>query len=385
MRAVAAEWGLVSEVQASARPPAWVPRALLTTTLILVVFGLLSVYSASSALARQDGLPASHVLVNQAARALVGLVAMFTLAFFDYRRYRTLAWPILTVAAVLLTVLVLPWTHGVAPEWNGSRRWLVLGPVTFQPSEVAKIAVVIWTAALAAKKRDRLGSFRFGVLPFLIVLTPILLLVVVEPHLSATLITCGLIGLVLFTAGIRLRHIALLLVPAVPLLWLLVRSNSYQWQRLLAFLNPEAHMSGVGYQLSQAQIAIGSGGIFGVGFGRSTQKLHFLPEAQNDFIFPIIAEEWGLLGALFVLGAFLFWALLGFRIASAAGDLFGRLLAVGLTGIVAIGAFGHMGITMGVLPTTGVSLPFVSAGGTGLVTALGLTGVLLNIASKRRC
>ncbi|MCG8466869.1 MAG: putative lipid II flippase FtsW [Gemmatimonadetes bacterium] len=373
-----------SRVQDSAGSPSWVRRSLLGITLALVVFGLLSVYSASSFIAQQSGLPGNHLLVDQIARATVGLVVMFVATFIDYRWYQKLAWPILAISVLLLIPLVLPWTGEIAPLRNGARRWLVLGPVSFQPSELTKIAVVAWTAALAVRKQDRLHGFREGVLPFLLVLVPVLFLIAIEPHLSATLITAGLIALVLFAAGMRFRHFAALAAPALAGVVVLVLTNSYQLQRILAFLNPDADTTGVGYQLTQAQIAIGSGGVLGAGFGESTGKLHFLPEAENDFIYPIIAEEWGFIGAVVLLALFLFWTLLGFRIAAAASDLFGRFLAIGLTGVIAIGAFGHIGITMGMLPTTGVSLPFISAGGTGLVTALGITGVLLNVASRRR-
>lgn len=384
MTQAALRWGL-APVQSTAGSPVWVRRTLVGVTLAILLFGLISVYSASSFAAREAGLPDSYFLVNQLARALVGAVAMFCAAFVDYRLYRKLAWPILGAIALLLLLVVLPWTTGIAPVRNGARRWIELGPVRFQPSELAKVAIVMWTAALAAKKQDVLGSFREGLLPFLLVLGPVLGLVLIEPHLSSTLISTALAGLVLYSAGARLRHFLMVAAPAVPALWFVVRSNPYQLRRLIAFAFPDADPTGVGYQLEQARIAIGAGGLFGVGFAESSQKLQFLPETQNDFIFPIIAEEWGFLGAALVLGAFLLWTMLGFRIAAAAPDLFGRLLAIGLTGIVAIGAFGHMGITMGVLPTTGVSLPFISAGGTGIVVALGVTGILLNIASRRRC
>ncbi len=384
MRPAALDWGF-ARVQAPAGSPSWVRRALLAITAGLVVFGLVSLYSASSFLAEQEGLPDSYLLVNQLGRAAVGGLALFVATFIDYRVYRRLAWPILVAVAALLLIVVLPGTEGIAPVRNGSRRWLELGGVTLQPSELAKVAVVMWTAALAVKKQDRLRSLRYGLIPFLIVLAPVLLLVLIQPHLSAALILMALVGLVLFAAGVRMSHFALLLLPAGPLVWLQMHANGYQLRRVLAFLNPELDPSGVGYQLEQAQIAIGSGGLFGVGFGESTQKLLYLPEAQNDFIYPIIAEEWGFVGAVLVLVLFLVWTLLGLRIAASAPDLFGRLLAIGLTGIVAIGAFAHIGITMGVLPTTGVSLPFISAGGTGLVAALGSTGVLLNVAARRRC
>ncbi|WP_419161169.1 FtsW/RodA/SpoVE family cell cycle protein [Candidatus Palauibacter sp.] len=380
----ALEWEL-PRVQESAGSPAWVRHALLGITLVLVVFGLLSVYSASSFSAQQSGLPGNHVLMSQLARAAIGAVALIVATFVDYRLYERLAWPILLVVAALLLVVILPGTSEIAPLRNGSRRWLMLGPATFQPSELAKVAVVFWTAALAVRKQCALKSFRGGVLPFLLILGPVLVLIAAEPHLSATLITAALVATVLFAAGMRIRHFLVLALPIGPALWWLVRSNSYQLTRILAFLDPEADTSGAGYQLQQAQIAIGSGGVLGAGYGESTQKLHYLPEAQNDFIYPIIAEEWGFVGAVTMLVLFLVWTHLGLRIARSAPDLFGRLIAIGLTAIVAIGAFGHIGITMGLLPTTGVSLPFISAGGTGLVTALAITGVLLNVASRRRC
>lgn len=368
------DWGF-ARVQEAFGSPAWVRRGLLVVTGALVAFGAISVYSAR---------PEGSVLVGQLGRAVVGAVVLLAATFFDYHRFQRWSWAIMAIAAALLFLLILPWTQEMAPEINGSRRWLFLGPVTFQPSELAKVAVVIWTASMAVRKQDRFDSFKYGLLPFLLVLGPVLMLILLEPHLSATMITAALIGLILFAAGSRLRHFALVIAPAVPLLWFQIRSNPYQLRRILAFADRDLDPTGIGYQLEQAEIAFGSGGLLGVGFGESTQKLSYLPEAANDFIFPIIGEEWGLIGALLLLGLFLAWTLFGLRIASAAPDAFGRLLAVGLTGIIAIGAFGHMGITMGMLPTTGVSLPFISSGGTGLVVALGITGMLLNIASAKR-
>lgn len=382
MSALAREWGIAS-VRPGSGSPAWVRRGLLGLTGALLVFGLLSVYSASSFVARSQGLPDSHFVVQQLGRAAVGGLALAAGALLDYRIYRRLAWPLLAATALLLVLVVLPWTHGIAPAVNGARRWLDLG-ITFQPSELAKVAVVVWTAHLAVKKQDRLHSLRYGLLPFLLVLGPLLLLILVEPHFSATMIAGALALVVLFAAGARLGHFLVLGLGALPLLYDQVVNTGYRMNRVLAFLNPTLDAEGVGYQLRQSLIAVGSGGVFGVGFGESTQKLHYLPEPQNDFIYPIIAEEWGLIGAGAVLLLYLAWTFLGLRIAAAAPDLFGRLLAIGLTAIVAIGAFGHIGVTVGLLPTTGVSLPFVSAGGTGLVVAMGSTGVLLNIAARRR-
>ncbi len=383
MTSLAWVWG-AADVQREAGAPSWVRRGLLGVTAALVLFGLLSVYSASSFLAQSEGLPDSHYLIQQVGRALVGGLALAVATLVDYRIYRTLAWPLLGTTTVLLVLLLLPWTTAIAPSVNGARRWLNVG-VTVQPSELAKVAVVVWTAAMAVRKQDRLHSFRYGLLPFLLVLGPVFLLILAEPHFSAAMITATLAFLVLFAAGGRLGHFLFLGGMALPLLWDQVVNTGYRMNRIVAFLNPGMGAEDIGYQLRQSLIAVGSGGLFGVGFGESRQKLFYLPEPQNDFIYPIIAEEWGLVGALVLLGLFLAWSLLGLRIAASAPDLFGRLLAIGLTAMVAVGAFAHIGVTIGALPTTGVNLPFVSAGGTGLVVALGATGILWNIASRRRC
>jgi cell division protein FtsW len=363
---------------------AYLASGLIALTLLLVGFGLLSVYSASSFTAQSEGLPDSYYLVQQAARALVGIAALLAASFVDYRVYRHLAWPLLAATTALLVIVILPGTEAIAPRINGARRWLMLG-VTVQPSELAKIAIVMWTAALAVKKQARLRSLRNGLVPFLIVIGPVCLLILLEPHLSGAMLVGALAFIVLFAAGGRLGHFLFLAMLGLPVLWDQVANTGYRMNRMMAFLKPGMGADDIGYQLNQSLIAIGSGGPVGVGFGESRQKLLYLPEPQNDFIFSIIAEEWGLIGSVFIIGLFLAWAIIGMRIAGSAPDLFGRLLAVGLTSMVAVGAFAHIGVTLGVLPTTGVNLPFISAGGTGLVLALGVTGILVNIAKQRRC
>jgi len=369
-------------VRPSADTPSASGRGLLVATLVLVGFGLLSVYSASSYVAQQAGRPDTYYLFQQASRAGIGCVAMAFASVIDYRIYRRLAWPILGLTALLLVPMLLPGTEAIAPRINGARRWLDLG-LRIQPSEFAKLAVVIWTAALAVKKQPVLGDFREGMLPFLVVIGPICLLILLEPHFSAAMWVAVLAGTVLFAAGARIRHFAALGGAVAALAISQVFAAQYRLARVTAFLDPESAASAGGYQLKQSLIAIGSGGLTGVGFGRSTTKMQFLPEPQNDFIFSIISEEWGFLGAVFVIGLFAGWAHFGFRIARSAPDLFGRLLATGLTAGVALGAFAHIAIALGLLPTTGVNLPFVSAGGTNLVIALGTAGILLNISSAR--
>lgn len=371
------------EVQRASAPAPWVGRALLLLTLVLLGFGLLSVYSASSFIAQSEGLPDSYYLVQQGTRVLVGLVALGIASYVDYRVYRRLAWPLVAVSALLLLVLLVPGTEGIAPRVNGARRWLQVG-VTFQPSELAKLAVIVWTAALAVKKQDRLHSLRYGLIPFLLVDGLLCVLVLAEPHFSAAMILATITLAILFCAGGRLGHFVFLGLLSLPVLWDQVVHTGYRMNRVIAFLNPGLRSSDVGYQLRQSLIAVGSGGLFGVGFGESRQKLYYLPEPHNDFIFSIISEEWGFVGAVLLMVAFLAWTILALKIADSAPDLFGRLLAVGITSLIAVGAFAHLGVALGLLPTTGVTLPFISYGGTSLVLMLGATGILLNIATQRR-
>ncbi len=367
---------------ASSRPSV-TGRALLAVTLSLVAFGLLSVYSASSYVAQVQGLEDSHYLFQQVSRAGVGLVILAVASVVNYRFYQGLAWPLLGLTVLLLIPLLLPGTEAIAPRINGARRWLDIG-VTVQPSELAKISVVLWTAAVAVKKQDRLQSFRYGLLPFLLVVGLVCLLVLLEPHFSAAVMIAAVAATVLFTAGARIGHFAMLGAAALPVLWVQVMGSGYRMARVTAFMNPDSTAAAGGYQLKQSLMAVGSGGLFGVGFGRSSLKMSYLPEPQNDFIFSIIAEEWGFVGAAAVILLFLAWALLGLRIARAAPDLYGRLVAVGITALVAFAAFGHIGVALGLLPTTGINLPFISAGGTNLILMLGMTGILLNVSKGGR-
>ncbi len=363
---------------ASSRPSV-MGRALLLVTVSLVVFGLISVYSASSYVAQIKGLQDSYYLFQQISRAGVGFVVLALASVIDYRLYRRVAWPLLGLTFLLLIVLVLPGTESIAPRINGARRWLDLG-VTVQPSELAKISVVLWTAAVAVKKQDRLHSFRYGLLPFLLVVGLVCVLVLLEPHFSATLMIAAVAVTILFTAGARFGHFVALGAAALPVLWMQIMGSGYRMARVMAFMNPDSTAAAGGYQLKQSLMAVGSGGMFGVGFGRSSLKMSYLPEPQNDFIFSIISEEWGFIGATTVIVLFLAWALLGLRISRSAPDLYGQLVAVGITALVAFAAFGHMGVALGLLPTTGINLPFISAGGTNLILMLGATGILLNIS-----
>jgi len=361
----------------------WEGAALIVSVLLLFAFGLVALFSASAPLGVAEGWGAHGHAARQLGAAVLGVTLMVVLAGTDYRHLRRLAWPLLLGSLALLLFIVLPWTEAVAPRINGARRWLILG-VGFQPSELAKIALVVWTAALAVKKQDRLRSFRFGFLPFLVVWGAVIFLVSMQPDMSAALLLALLSVLVLFAAGGRLGHFGLVALTMTPVLWLLVNSASYRVNRIAAFLDPASDPSGVGYQIYQSLVAVGSGGLTGVGFGRSLQKYGFLPEPHNDFIFALIAEEWGLLGVIFFLTFFAGIAWLGYRIAMGARDLFGYLLAIGMTAVIVLPAILHMGVTLALLPATGVPLPFVSYGRSALLASFMAVGILLSILRYSR-
>lgn len=357
----------------------WEPGALVLLTLAALCFGLAELYSASAFMARAEGLPGHFYAVRQLGGALMGGVVAALLARTDYRRWNTLAWPLLGVAVLLLLLVVLPGTEGIAPRINGARRWLNLG-FSFQPSEFAKVALIVWTAALTVKKQERLHSLRKGLLPFLLVWGAVTLLVMLQPNMSAALLLVLLSALVLFAGGARIGHFILLALVAVPLAWNQIEGAEYRLRRIAAFLDTTGDLSGARYQIHQSLIAVGSGGLGGVGFGQSRQKFGFLPEPHNDFLFALIGEEWGLLGVVFTVLLFTGIGVVGYRIALRAPDLFGYLLAVGMTNLVVVSATLHMGVALSLLPTTGVVLPFMSYGRSGLLVAFAAVGILLSIA-----
>jgi cell division protein FtsW len=348
-------------------------------TLLLLSFGLVFLYSASSVLALREGLPDTYFLRNQGIGAGIGIVLLTAVALLPYRFWEYAAWPLLAVSLAGLVTVVLPWTHSIAGEVNGARRWLTLGPVTFQPSEVTKVAVIVWTAAVAVKKAPHFQSLRRGLGPFLLVWAMVVGLLVLEPSLSTALVISLLGAVIVFTAGARLAHFVFLGLLAVPLLWQQL-SVGFRAERIQAFLNPAADPAGAGYQVHQSLIALGSGGLSGVGIGEGRQKFGFLPEAHNDFIFAMIGEEWGLVGVVVLVTLYVAVVLVGFRIASRAPDLFGELLAIGFTSLIAVQAILHMAVGLALAPTTGLALPLVSYGRSNLVITLVALGIVMSIA-----
>jgi cell division protein FtsW len=361
----------------------WESPALVAITLVLVGLGLITVYSASAVMALNDGLADYYYVVRQASGAAVGFVLLGLMATLDYRHLRLFAWPVLLCVMVTLLIMVLPGTHALAPVTNGARRWLYLGPIALQPSEFAKLALIIWTAALAVKKQDKLASLFRGLAPFLLIWGLVGGLVFIQPSMSAAGLIVLLAALVAFAGGARIGHFILLGAVGLPLAWSQIQNVGYRASRIASFLDPNYDPAGASYQINQALIAVGSGGVWGRGLGHGLQKYGFVPEPHNDFLLAMIGEEWGFLGMSLVIVLFGLFTLIGFRIARDAEDLFGFLLAIGITSMIAIHALMHILINLAWFPTTGVTLPLMSYGRSSLLVCLAGVGILMSIARRR--
>jgi cell division protein FtsW len=361
----------------------WETRLLGTVTALLLGFGIAATYGAASLVTVGGRSVGLDFAMRQLSGALLGGVLLLVASRQDYYRWRTLAWPLLLVTLILLLIPVLPFTTGIAPTVNGARRWIELGPVGFQPSELARVAVVVWCAMLAAKKGKQIREFKRGMLPFILVLGLVSFLILLQPNLSMATLVALLGGLVLFASGARIGHFILLSSAAVILVFHQIRDAQYRLARLVTFLNPGDATTEAGFQIHQSLVGIGSGGIFGTGFGQGQQKLGYLPYAYSDFLFSTIGEEWGFLGVLAVVALFALFCWLGFRIARTAADPFGQYLAVGLTAAIGLTAFMHMAVSLGLMPTTGLTLPFMSYGRSSQVISLLATGILINIGRSR--
>ena len=349
-------------------------KLLALVTLGLVAFGLVMVYSATSASAALgDGDPMSF-LKRQAVYAIFGVVLMAAASRVDYHRLRYLAPPLLLVALGLCVAVLV-----VAPEINGARRWFLLGPASFQPSELAKLVLCLFAAVYLARRRPprTLGELARP-LGFL---TAIFCgLILLEPDLGTTITLCGMMLAVLLVAGVPLRLLMAASLLAVGVGMIAIWAEPYRRARIFSFLDPWSDAQGSGFQIVQAMIGIGSGGIPGVGLGEGPQKTLYLPEAHTDMIFAVVGEELGFIGSTLVIGAFAAFAVIGFRIALRCRDPFGKLLASGLTALVCGQAAINLAAVLGIAPLTGIPLPFVSYGGSSLVVLLAGVGILLNIA-----
>lgn len=359
-------------------------RALVIVTAILIAFGLATLYSASAFYAMANDKPNWFYLWKQFTGVAVGVVGFAILAKFDTEQFRDWAWPILGLSVLALLVTVLPgMPRAISPVIGGSRRFLLGGSI--QPSEFAKLALVIWTAMLIVKKGGEEGLRRLskGLFPFLIILGVLGLLVALQPDLSVAIFYALVMGIMLFAAGARIGHFVLLGIAAVPVLWSEVHRLEYVMRRIMGFAAGADSASAVNHQLQQSLIAVGSGGIFGVGFGQGRQQLGFLPLPFNDFVGSNVGEEWGFVGLAGLILLYSAWGWLGFAIAKNARSPFQQLMAIGLTVTMVITAFLHLGVVIGLLPTTGLTLPFISYGRSNVVLSLLMTGILVNIGSQK--
>lgn len=356
-------------------------RALVILVGFLLAFGLVTVYSASAIVEMQAGYSHAHLLVRQVMGMAAGVVLFAIAAKLDAEVWEKWAWPVMIISLVLLALVIMPFTAGIAPRIHGSRRYLFGSSI--QPSELAKLAVIVWTSMLVIKKGPSLRRLTKGLLPFLVVIGALDILVMLEPDLSTAMMFTLVMGIILFAGGVRIGHFVALGVMLIPLLYVKVERLNYVLLRMSAFFDPGAAPLEVNYQLRQSLIAVGSGQIFGVGFGRGRQQYGFLPFGYDDFIAGHIGEEWGFVGLFLLVFAFALYAALGFRIARRARSPFLQLVAVGLTVTVVLTAYLHIGVATGLLPTTGLTLPFISYGRSNLVLSLVMTGILVNIGSTR--
>jgi cell division protein FtsW len=356
---------------------------LLAATAALVSIGLVMVLSASSVQAFEDYGSSFLFFLRQAAYAAVGGAALWVAARMRYQAWKHLSLPLLAVSTVLLGLVLIP---GLGTVAGGSARWIQLGPITIQPSEMAKLAVIAFSAALLASRWQRLGDPRQLAMPLIPVVLVISILIMLQPDMGTTIIVVASVAVLLFSAGARMKHLLVGFAGLVSLGLGLIFVEGYRWARFISYGDPWQDPLGTGYQQIQSGIALGSGGLFGLGLGASRQKFGFLPNAHTDFIYSIIGEELGLVGALLVLMLFGLLVYAGVRIALHASDAFGRLLAIGITGWFGIQALTNLGAVTGLLPITGVPLPFVSFGGSALVISLVAVGILLSIsrAGRRR-
>jgi cell division protein FtsW len=361
----------------------WETRLLGVVTLILLAFGVAATYGAASLVTVKGQNVGLEFAARQLTGAALGGLLLLWASRQDYYRWRTWAWPLLLVTIGLLLIPLLPFTRHISPVLNGARRWVDLGPINFQPSELARLVVVVWCAMLASKKGAQVREFRKGVIPFIVVLGLVSVLILLEPNLSMATLVALLGGLVLFTAGARIGHFFLLGGVGVILVFHQIRDAQYRLARVLTFLNPGDATTEAGFQIHQSLVGIGSGGLFGTGFGQGQQKLGYLPYAYSDFLFSTIGEEWGYVGVLVVVLLFALFCWLGFRIARTAAEPFGQYLAVGLTATIGLTAFMHMAVSLGLIPTTGLTLPFMSYGRSSQVISLLGTGILINIGRLR--
>jgi cell division protein FtsW len=354
---------------------------ILVIALILVTIGTAMIYSSSSILAMERFKDAQFFLKKQIFFVVIGMGVMMLMTKLDYHYLKKLAYPGIILSIILLLLIFIP---PLGIRAGGARRWLNLGFFSFQVTELVKICIVLFLAHFLTRKANYLKSFSRGMLIPLLVTFLIIVLIALQPDFGATIMIAMILMLMFFLAGCRIRHLAGLTALLIPAAVWMIMFRSYRIDRLKVFLNPWNDPGNKGFQIIQSLLSFGSGGAFGVGIGDGMQKLFYLPEPHTDFILSVIAEESGFVGVAVVIFLFVVLIMRGFMVAFRAPDLFGTLLAAGLTMVLAMGAFINIAGVMGLIPLKGLTLPFLSYGGTSLVMSLVAVGILLNISSHVR-
>jgi cell division protein FtsW len=352
---------------------------LLIATLALVGVGIVMVYSTSAIMAGERFQDPYYFLKKQALFAGIGFILMIFTLFFRYTILKRLAYPILIVSVLLLVAVLIP---GIGYRAGGAMRWLKIQSVSFQPSEFAKLGLVIFLAYFLTKKDERIRSFSFGFLPTVLLSGLVVVLVAKEPDLGAALFLSAMVFLLLFVSGARVIYMAGALLLTIPVVYYLLMNVGYRYKRLMSFIRPWDDPTGTSFQIIQSFLSFGSGGLFGLGLGEGRQKLFFLPAPHTDFIFSVIGEELGLVGAMVVVLLFFIFTVRGIQIGLSLDDRFGTYLALGITLMISLQAVINMAVVLGLLPTKGLTLPFISYGGTSLITNLVGVGILLHLSTR---
>lgn len=356
------------------KPDYWI----ILITFLLLGFGLVMVFSTSYYIGLTDFDDTYYFFRKQLIFAVIGLVLFFLFSNIPYIFYRKHVGKILLTCLILLIAVLF-----IADTVNGAKRWINIGITSFQPSEFVKLGMIIYTASIMVKKQPVMGQFKRAIIPPLTIIGLICFLLILEPHFSAIIIILATCTCIIFCAGAKLRHLALIGFSCIPILAAILFLADYRVDRLEALMNPWKNPDDKGYQLLQSLFAIGPGGLTGTGLGNSIQKLAYLPEAHTDFIFSIIGEELGFLGGFTVICLFIVLIVRGVMISVQAPDQFGTLLGIGIVSLIAIETIFNLGVVTGLLPVTGIPLPFISYGGTALVLKCVEIGILLNISRYR--
>ncbi len=360
-------------------PERRIDLVLLAAVLILVVIGTLEIYSSSAVYALKKHGDSTYFLKRQLAWLTLGFGTLYVGANMDYRWLHRYTYPLLGLSLFLLvTVLIFGKTI------NSAKRWFIIGPISFQPVELAKLALITYLAYSLARKQDKVKSFTIGFVPHLVVCALMMALLLKQPDLGSSIILGATTLFLLFISGAKVSYILLAVLAAAPIAYQFIVGTSWRMQRLMAFFNPEAYSQGVAYQVVQSRIAVGSGGWGGMGLGEGRSALGYMPEAHNDFIMSAVGEELGFVGFFLVMVLFAVIAWRGVRAALGAREAFGAYLAMGITVVFALQALVHSGVVLGALPAKGITLPFVSYGGSSLLAAMFFAGVLMNISKRAK-